>query len=149
MILDQPLKVGRPKTYTGTIPMMDDGVLPNTVAAALQTKSLSNINEGRKIQFPTKIMCFKGLVRYFKIDDDDEYADIIDDIKDECNKYGKVVNVVIPRKDVEDNPTPGMGNIYVEFNSLEECKQARKVNYFFYFIISNWLEENLGIILFV
>jgi hypothetical protein len=35
--------------------------------------------------------------------------------------------VFIPRKDVEDNPTPGMGNAYVEFCTLEEAKEARKV----------------------
>jgi len=61
------------------------------------------------------------------LDDDEEYNDIILDIKEECGKYGRVDSVFIPRKDVEDNPTPGMGNAYVEFFTLEEAKEARKV----------------------
>jgi hypothetical protein len=28
---------------------------------------------------------------------------------------------------VEDNPTPGMGNAYVEFFTIEEAKETRKV----------------------
>lgn len=33
--VNQPLKVGRPKTYVGSLSMLDDGSLCNTVAAAL------------------------------------------------------------------------------------------------------------------
>ena len=35
----------------------------------------------------------------------------------------------MPRKDVEDNPSPGMGNVYIEFMTIEETKETRKVNY--------------------
>jgi hypothetical protein len=41
------------------------------------------------------------------------------------------MSLIIPRKDVEDNPTPGMGNVYVEFYTLEEAKEARRVNFNF------------------
>jgi splicing factor U2AF subunit len=66
-ILGQPLKVGRPKTYNGAFSMMDDGVLPNTVAAALQAGTMSNFMEGRKVQFPTKILCFIGITKNMNV----------------------------------------------------------------------------------
>jgi len=56
-ILGQPLKVGRPKTWAGTMSSMDDGSLPNTVGAALQAGTMSSMQDGKKVQFPTKILC--------------------------------------------------------------------------------------------
>ena len=61
-ILGQPLKVGRPKTYTGVLSMIEDGGLSNTVAAALQAGTMNSPLTGKKVQFPTKILCFKGIV---------------------------------------------------------------------------------------
>jgi hypothetical protein len=38
------------------------------------------------------------------------------------------MSVAIPRKDEEGNNTPGMGNAYIEFYTIEESKEARRVN---------------------
>ncbi len=62
-ILGQPLKVGRPKTYTGTLSSIEDGSLPNTVAAALQAGTMNAPQEGKKVQFPTKILCFLDMLK--------------------------------------------------------------------------------------
>lgn len=62
-ILGQPLKVGRPKTYSGTLSSMDDGSLPNTVGAALQAGTMNASQEGKKVQFPTKYLCFIDIVK--------------------------------------------------------------------------------------
>jgi splicing factor U2AF subunit len=129
MILGQPLKVGRPKTYTGALSMMEDGILCNTVAAALQAGTMNAPVEGKKIQFPSRILCFKGAVYNINIDNDEEYNEVSEDFKVECSKYGRVVSVFMPRKDVDDIPSPGMGNVFIEFQTLEEAKEVRKVNY--------------------
>jgi hypothetical protein len=63
MIQGQPLKVGRPKTYQGAMAGMQDssGNLSNTVGAALQAGTMNIPVVGKKVQFPTKIICFKGI----------------------------------------------------------------------------------------
>ena len=63
MILGQPLKIGRPKTYQGSMPGMEDssGNISNTVGAALQAGTMNIPIIGRKVQFPTKILCFVGI----------------------------------------------------------------------------------------
>ncbi len=127
LILGQPLKVGRPKTYTGALSLMEDGIC-NTVAAALQAGTMNALVEGNKIQFPTRILCFRDLVRDINIEDEEEYASVLEDVREECMKLGRVVSVFMPRKDVEDNVTPGMGNLYIEFQTLEESKEVRKVS---------------------
>ena len=130
-IMGQPLKVGRPKTYQGVF-MMDDISMNNsvtavnTVAAVLQAGTMKIPELGRKVQFPTKILWFKKIVDGINIDDESKYKEISEDIKIECSKYGKVLDVFMPRKDIDDNILPGNGNCYVEFSTVDECKQARK-----------------------
>ena len=130
-IMGQPLKVGRPKTYQGVF-MMDDISMNNSVtavdtgAAVLQAGTMKIPELGRKVQLPTKILCFKKIVDGINIDDESKYKEISEDIKIECSKYGKVLDVFMPRKDIDDNILPGNGNCYVEFSTVDECKQARK-----------------------
>jgi splicing factor U2AF subunit len=131
-IMGQPLKVGRPKTYSGAYSMMDDGNLCNTVAAALSAGTMNAPVSGRKIQMPTRILCFKNVVRDIDVEKEEEFNLVREDIREECSIYGRVLSVMIPRKDVEDNPTPGMGNVYVEFQTLEEAKEARRVTLQFF-----------------
>ena len=68
----------------------------------------------------------KKIVDGINIDDESKYKEISEDIKIECSKYGKVLDVFMPRKDIDDNILPGNGNCYVEFSTVDECKQARK-----------------------
>ena len=44
----------------------------------------------------------------------------------ECEKYGKVNEIFIPRKDIEENDVDGMGNAYVLFDSVDDVKNARR-----------------------
>ena len=114
-IMGQPLKVGRPKTYQGVF-MMDDISMNNsvtavnTVAAVLQAGTMKIPELGRKVQFPTKILCFKKIVDGINIDDESKYKEIREDIKIECSKYGKELDVLMTRKDIDDNILPGKGN---------------------------------------
>lgn len=126
IILGQPLKVGRPKTYSGVLSMMDDNGISNTVGAALQGGTMNAPITGRKVQFPTKVLCFKSIIGEINIDDEEVYKELEEDIQIECSRYCKVVNIFMPRKDIEDNETPGMGNAYVEFNTVDDCKEVRK-----------------------
>lgn len=66
-ILGQPLKVGRPKTYVGGLGMMDDGSICNTVAAAIQAGTMTAPVMGRKVQFPTRVLCFQDITKYLNV----------------------------------------------------------------------------------
>jgi hypothetical protein len=108
---------------------MDEGNICNTVAAALSAGTMNAPISGKKIQLPTRILCFKNLVKNLDIENEGIFNEIKEDIREECSMYGHVLSIFIPRKDVEDNPTPGMGNVYVEFASLEDAKDARRVKF--------------------
>jgi hypothetical protein len=67
MVLGQPLKVGRPKTYQGAQGAMDESGVCNTVAAALQAGTMNTPVLGRKVHFPTKVLCFINISKYLHV----------------------------------------------------------------------------------
>ena len=125
-IMGVPLKIGRPKTYQGLPQTLEESGPSNTVAAILM-KSKKNVQIKKyKVIMPTKVLCLNSIIRGLDIEEDEKYNEIKEDLKNECEKYGKVLDVFMPRKDVEDNETPGMGNAYIMFESVEQSKLARK-----------------------
>lgn len=46
---------------------------------------------------PTEILCLLNMVTPDELKDEEEYEDILEDIKEECNKYGVVRSIEIPR----------------------------------------------------
>jgi len=67
-----------------------------------------------------------------KLEIDEEYTEIKEDVKDECNKYGKVMSLKIPRPGVGNAFVYGVGKIFVEFDSVDSAKAARKVRIYSY-----------------
>ncbi|XP_055841530.1 splicing factor U2AF 50 kDa subunit [Episyrphus balteatus] len=74
---------------------------------------------------PTEVLCLLNMVTPDELRDEDEYEDILEDIKEECNKYGVVRSVEIPRP-IEGVDVPGCGKVFVEFNSVVDCQKAQQ-----------------------
>uniref|UniRef100_A0A1B0FK90 Splicing factor U2AF subunit n=1 Tax=Glossina morsitans morsitans TaxID=37546 RepID=A0A1B0FK90_GLOMM len=94
-----------------------------TVApVTIQVPGLSTfVNSGP----PTEILCLLNMVTPDELRDEEEYEDILEDIKEECNKYGVVRSVEIPRP-IEGVDVPGCGKVFVEFNSVMDCQKAQQ-----------------------
>ncbi|KAK1268008.1 Splicing factor U2af large subunit A [Acorus gramineus] len=75
---------------------------------------------------PTKIICLTQVVSADELKDDDEYEDILDDMREEGRKYGNLVNVVIPRPNPNGEPTPGVGKVYLEYADTDGAMKARQ-----------------------
>ncbi|XP_032822926.1 splicing factor U2AF 50 kDa subunit-like isoform X1 [Petromyzon marinus] len=74
---------------------------------------------------PTEVLCLMNMVTPEELVDDEEYEDILEDIREECGKYGSVRSVEIPRP-VNGLDIPGCGKIFVEFASLLDCQRAQQ-----------------------
>lgn len=59
---------------------------------------------------PTEILCLMNMVTPEELVDDEEYEDILEDVKEECSKYGYVKSVEIPRP-VDGVDVPGLGKV--------------------------------------
>lgn len=66
----------------------------------------------------TRVLMLMNMVTPEELVDDDDYNDILDDVKEECSKYGAVKSTKIPRSG------PGLGKIYVEFDTEAEAQKA-------------------------
>lgn len=59
---------------------------------------------------PTEVLCLMNMVAPEDLVDDDEYEEIVDDVRDECSKYGQVKSIEIPRP-VDGLEVPGTGKV--------------------------------------
>ncbi|XP_073997019.1 U2 small nuclear riboprotein auxiliary factor 50 isoform X1 [Rhodnius prolixus] len=73
----------------------------------------------------TEVLCLLNMVTPEELRDEEEYEDILEDIREECNKYGIVRSLEIPRP-IEGVEVPGCGKVFVEFNSIIDCQKAQQ-----------------------
>jgi len=71
----------------------------------------------------TRILVLLNMVTKDELIDNDEYSDIVDDIREECSKFGKVISLDIPRP-IENVDVPGLGKVFVEFETKEQALEA-------------------------
>ena len=63
---------------------------------------------------PTEVLCLLNMVMPDELTDEEEYEDILEDIREECSKFGSVKSIEIPRP-VPGVEVPGCGKVFVEF----------------------------------
>jgi len=71
----------------------------------------------------TEVLCLLNMVTPEELQDDEEYDDIVEDVREECNKHGRVKSIEIPRPE-EGVDVPGVGKVFVEFHSANDCQKA-------------------------
>ncbi|XP_026400592.1 splicing factor U2af large subunit B-like isoform X3 [Papaver somniferum] len=65
---------------------------------------------------PTKVVCLAQVVSADELKDDEEYEDIVEDMKTEGGKYGSLMSVIIPRPMANGEPSPGVGKAQAGLN---------------------------------
>lgn len=73
----------------------------------------------------TEVLCLMNMIMPEDLEDEEEYEDIVEDVKEECSKYGYVKGVEIPRP-IKGVEVPGIGKIFVEFGTIGECQKAQQ-----------------------
>ncbi|OMO93053.1 hypothetical protein COLO4_17145 [Corchorus olitorius] len=74
---------------------------------------------------PTKVVCLTQALNVDDLTDNEEYEDIVEDMRQEGGKYGPLVNVVIPRPNPSGEPSPGVGRVFLEYADVEGSKKAQ------------------------
>ena len=74
----------------------------------------------------SRVLVLENVVDEKELADDGEFADIEEDMREECGKYGAVLALRIPRPAGEGEARPaGLGRVYVQYGSTEEAARAR------------------------
>ncbi|KAG0176452.1 hypothetical protein DFQ28_002675 [Apophysomyces sp. BC1034] len=81
------------------------------------------IMAGVKEDEATRVLTLMNMVTPEELENDDEYQDIWDDIEEECSKYGKVMDIKIPRPK-SGHSSAGLGKIYVRFETNDQTLAA-------------------------
>ncbi|KAK0415786.1 hypothetical protein QR680_012118 [Steinernema hermaphroditum] len=105
------------------VQLSNQGQRPTNSAAFAQVQ-VAGIDLSQGAGLPTEVLCLMNMVTEEDLKDDEEYEDILEDIKEECSKYGHVKSLEIPRA-VEGTVTAGVGKVFVEFSDANECQKAQ------------------------
>uniref|UniRef100_A0A0E0J476 Splicing factor U2af large subunit n=1 Tax=Oryza nivara TaxID=4536 RepID=A0A0E0J476_ORYNI len=87
---------------------------------------------------PTKVVCLTQVVSADELKDDEEYEDIMEDMRLEAGKYGvfsfvysqvpslgNLIKVVIPRPDPSGLPVAGVGKVFLEYADVDGATKAK------------------------
>ncbi|XP_034045801.1 splicing factor U2AF 65 kDa subunit-like isoform X2 [Thalassophryne amazonica] len=95
-------------------------------AAIIETPVTLQVPGLQRLQnsgMPTEVLCLLNMVMPEELVDDEDYEEILEDIREECCKYGTVRSIEIPRP-VSGVEVPGCGKIFVEYVSAADCQKA-------------------------
>ncbi|KAG9248852.1 hypothetical protein BJ878DRAFT_432526 [Calycina marina] len=71
-----------------------------------------------------RVLQLLNMVTSEELIDNEEYQDILDDVKEECGKYGTILEVKIPRPTGGSRQSNGVGKIFVKFDHAESALKA-------------------------
>lgn len=121
---------GTSNSTNNTVPSASSSsgpVNPAVIAGpvAIQVPGLQINNMTTAIGNPTEVLCLMNMVMPDELIDDEEYDDILEDIRNECSKYGTVRSMEIPRP-IEGVEVPGLGKVFIEYTNSVECQRAQQ-----------------------
>ncbi|XP_012689617.2 serine/threonine-protein kinase Kist [Clupea harengus] len=73
------------------------------------------------VLLPTPVLRLLNVIDDSHLYNEDEYEDIVEDMKEECQKYGSVVSLLIPKEN------PGKGQVFVEYANAGDSKEAQRL----------------------
>lgn len=74
----------------------------------------------------TRVLQLLNMVTPEELMDNDDYEEICEDVRDECQKYGQISELKVPRPIGGSRQSAGVGKIYVKFDSPESATKAFK-----------------------
>ncbi|KAF9166058.1 U2 small nuclear RNA auxiliary factor 2 [Actinomortierella ambigua] len=95
-------------------------------AIQLHPNLLLASNGGSAEVVATTVLQLLNMVTPDELLDDEEYQDIVDDIRDECSKFGQIADIQVPRPDPQGHPVPGVGKIFVRYTAVDEAMVAAR-----------------------
>jgi len=74
---------------------------------------------------PSTVLILNHMVTIDELRNEEDYEDIMLDTKEECEKFGTVVSVKIPKPDPSGAPVVGLGKVFVLFDNKESAAKTR------------------------
>ncbi|KAL8902797.1 MAG: hypothetical protein Q9207_004370 [Kuettlingeria erythrocarpa] len=111
---DKHLKVQRASIGVTQAAGLEMGV--NAMSMLAGTTS-TDLDEGRVLQL-------LNMVTAEELIDNEDYQEICEDVKEECEKYGEVLEMKIPRPSGGSRQSNGVGKIFVKYDTADSARKA-------------------------
>ncbi|KAH8180054.1 RNA recognition motif domain-containing protein [Sarocladium implicatum] len=72
----------------------------------------------------SRVLQLLNMVTAEELMDNDDYEEICEDVKEECSKFGTVVDLKVPRPSGGSRQSAGVGKIFVKFDTAESTTKA-------------------------
>lgn len=119
-IIVQRASVGARNSLGNSIPAAASNQMPDVSNLSVAANAAAEMD-------PTEIIQLLNMVTREDLVDDAEYEDIVEDVREQCQEYGTVVGISIPRPSTEETEeAPGVGKIFVEYSASTEATAALK-----------------------
>ena len=102
---------------------------------SLEEKTMKALSAAKgAMRAATKVLLLLNMVDAKELEDEEEWHNIIEDVEEECEKFGKVLKVHVPRPAAsgapaegaaEEKPVKGVGSIFVQFEEAAQTEKAR------------------------
>lgn len=89
-------------------------------------QAISALAESSKDLATSNVLVLFNLVTAEELNDATEYGEICEDVKDECSKFGHVLDLKIPRPLGGSKVNPGVGKVFVRYADADSCTKALK-----------------------
>ena len=96
--------------------------------ASIGAKNMATMNAASGMQAAgqqTEVLCLLNMVQPEELVNEEEYEDILEDMFEECSKFGGVRSIQIPRP-LPGVEVPGCGKVFVEFADIPSCQKAQQ-----------------------
>jgi hypothetical protein len=70
-------------------------------------------------EIPTNVLVLHNMVSPADLATEEDHQGLLDEVKEECAKYGKLRTILIPRQG------PGAGKIYLQYSTIQEAQTAQ------------------------
>ncbi|KAK5171928.1 uncharacterized protein LTR77_003565 [Saxophila tyrrhenica] len=71
-----------------------------------------------------RVLCLMNMITPEELMDADEADEILEDVKEECVKYGPILEVKMPRPTTGNRQNNGIGKIYIKYEDSSSAKKA-------------------------
>lgn len=110
----QKLKVTKASSGSTQVANFDVGI---TAISGLASQMSSGTDKGRVLQL-------LNMVTPEELMDGEEYGEICDDVREECSKFGTVLDLKAPRPSGGSRLSAGVGKIFVKFDTADSAHKA-------------------------
>jgi splicing factor U2AF subunit len=76
---------------------------------------------------PSRILVLLNIITKDQLLVQEEYEEIVQDLREMAASYGKVVSMVVPQPKDSNHECAGMGHAFVEYSAVSSAQLARRV----------------------